>query len=44
MVEERRDVPDETVVEELLRGYRIGERLLRASMVKVARHPAESEM
>jgi molecular chaperone GrpE len=44
MVEERRDVPDETVVEELLRGYRIGDRLLRASMVKVARHPAESEM
>ena len=40
LVEERGDVPDETVVDELQRGYRIGERLLRASMVKVARHPA----
>jgi len=44
MVEEREDVPDETVVEELLRGYRLGDRLLRASMVKVARQPAEAEM
>ncbi|MGI5843534.1 MAG: nucleotide exchange factor GrpE [Candidatus Xenobium sp.] len=44
MVEERSDLPDETVVEEFLRGYQIGDRLLRASMVKVARHPAESEI
>ena len=35
-------MPDETVVQELQRGYRIAERLLRASMVKVARNPAGS--
>ena len=33
--------PD-TVVEELARGYRIGERLLRPAMVKVAARPGES--
>jgi molecular chaperone GrpE len=33
--------PD-TVVEELTRGYRIGERLLRPAMVKVAARPRES--
>lgn len=42
LTEEREDVPDETVVQELQRGYRIAERLLRASMVKVARNPAGS--
>ena len=41
LVEQREDVPDETVVEELQRGYRVRERLLRPSWVKVARHPAE---
>lgn len=38
--EERADVPAGTVVEELVSGYRIGDRLLRAAMVKLARAPA----
>ncbi len=42
LVEQRADVPDETVVEELQRGYLVGERLLRPSWVKVARHPEEA--
>ncbi len=44
LVEAREDLPDETVVEEFLRGYRIGERLLRPSTVKVARQPGEAGM
>ncbi|HXE73344.1 MAG TPA: nucleotide exchange factor GrpE [Candidatus Nitrosotenuis sp.] len=40
MTEERQDVPDETIVEELQKGYKMGERVLRPSRVKVARHPA----
>lgn len=39
LVEERDDLPDETVSMELKKGYRIGDRLLRPSMVKVARKP-----
>ena len=42
LTDEREDVPDETVVEELQKGYRIGERLLRPSMVKVARNAGPS--
>jgi molecular chaperone GrpE len=38
MGEERDDVEVDTVVEELQRGYRIGERVIRPAMVKVA-HP-----
>lgn len=40
LTEEREDVPDETVVEEFRRGYLVGDRLLRPSQVKVARHPS----
>lgn len=38
MVEERDDVPDQSIVQELQRGYKLGDRVLRASMVKVARN------
>ena len=37
MVEERDDLPDQSIVSELLKGYRLGERVMRASMVKVSR-------
>jgi molecular chaperone GrpE len=33
------DAPDNTVVEELQRGYKLKDRLLRPSMVRVARNP-----
>jgi len=36
---DRSDVPDHQVIEELLRGYRLKDRLLRPAMVKVARNP-----
>jgi molecular chaperone GrpE len=36
---ETAEVPDQHVVEELQRGYRIKERLLRPAMVRVARNP-----
>lgn len=39
MVEEREDLPDETISAELKKGYSCGERVLRPSMVKVARQP-----
>jgi molecular chaperone GrpE (heat shock protein) len=35
-VEETEDFPPQTISAELLRGYRIGEKVIRASMVKVA--------
>lgn len=35
------DVPDHEVIEELQRGYKIKDRLLRPSMVKVARNPGK---
>jgi molecular chaperone GrpE len=38
MTEDRNDVPDQTIVAELQKGYKIGDRLLRASLVKVARN------
>jgi molecular chaperone GrpE len=34
--ERREDLPQNTIIEELLRGYRVGETVIRASMVKVA--------
>jgi molecular chaperone GrpE len=34
--EQRDDVKSNTIIEELLRGYRVGETVIRASMVKVA--------
>ncbi|HZQ91248.1 MAG TPA: nucleotide exchange factor GrpE [Terriglobales bacterium] len=36
---ERSDVPDHQVIEELQRGYRLKDRLLRPAMVRVARNP-----
>lgn len=36
-VEENKDIPNNTVMEELKPGYMLGERLLRPSMVKVSR-------
>lgn len=35
------DVPDHTVLEELQRGYKFKDRLLRPAMVRVARHPSK---
>ena len=42
MVEERDDVPDQSIVMELQKGYKMGDRVLRPSMVKVARNPQAS--
>lgn len=36
------EVPPNTIVEELLRGYRIGDRVIRHSMVKVSEPPVEA--
>ncbi|MEW6278499.1 MAG: nucleotide exchange factor GrpE [Candidatus Eremiobacterota bacterium] len=49
MLEERADLPDQSIVQELQRGYRMGERVLRPSLVKVAsntnpKDPPGSEM
>jgi molecular chaperone GrpE len=41
-VEERDDVAENTVVEVMLPGYRLGERLLRPAMVKVSKAPSAS--
>lgn len=38
-VEERTDVPANTITEEMLRGYRIGNKVIRHSMVKVTTAP-----
>jgi molecular chaperone GrpE len=40
--EESRDLPEDTVVTELRRGYRIHDRVVRPALVKVARRPAAS--
>ncbi|REJ77720.1 MAG: nucleotide exchange factor GrpE [Acidobacteria bacterium] len=37
------DVPPKTVIEELIRGYKIGEKVIRPSMVKVSEAPYEPE-
>ena len=39
-VVETTEEPEETVMEELRKGYTLGDRLLRAAMVRVARRPA----
>jgi molecular chaperone GrpE len=39
MQEERSDVPPMTVIDELVKGYAIGDRLLRASVVRVSKAP-----
>lgn len=41
--EERSDVPDETVLQELQAGWRLYERVLRPARVKVARNPSSGE-
>ena len=38
---EREDVPDHQVVEEIRRGYKVRERLLRPAMVRVAHNPKQ---
>ena len=38
MVEEREDLPDETIADVFTVGYRCGDRVIRPSMVKVARN------
>lgn len=40
---EREDVPDHQVIEEIRRGYRIKERLLRPALVKVASNPGQTK-
>lgn len=40
---ERSDVPDHQVIEEVRRGYRIRERLLRPALVRVANNPQAKE-
>ena len=42
MVEERDDVPDQSIVMELQKGYKMGDRVLRPSMVKVARNASQA--
>ncbi len=37
------EYPDNTVVEELQKGYMMDEKVIRPSMVKVARSPKEAE-
>lgn len=36
------DYPDNAVIEELQKGYTLGEKVIRPSMVKVARHPSDA--
>jgi molecular chaperone GrpE len=40
---EREDLPDHTVAEEIRKGYRIRERLLRPAMVRVVSNPKQTE-
>ena len=42
-VEERSDVPENRVVQEMLPGYRYNERVIRPAMVKVARAPSAQQ-
>jgi molecular chaperone GrpE len=42
MQEQTDEYPDEHIMEEMQRGYRLGERILRPSMVKVASNPNQS--
>ena len=40
---ERDDLPDQSVAEEIRRGYRIRERLLRPAMVRIVSNPKQTE-
>ncbi len=40
---ERQDVPDHQVIDEVRRGYRIKERLLRPALVRIASNPSQKE-
>lgn len=40
--EERDDVPDQHILETLQKGYRLGQNVLRASLVKVASNPGKA--
>jgi molecular chaperone GrpE len=40
---ERHDVPDQQVVDEVRRGYRIKDRLLRPALVRIASNPLQKE-
>lgn len=40
--EERDDVPDQQILETLQKGYRLGQNVLRASLVKVASNPGNA--
>ena len=40
---ERQDVPDQQVIDEVRRGYRIKERLLRPALVRIASNPSQKE-
>lgn len=42
MREDTEDYPDNTVIEELQKGYVLGDKVIRPSMVKVARHPSDT--
>jgi len=42
--EETSDYPDNLVIDEVQRGYRLGERVLRPALVRVANNPADSTM
>jgi molecular chaperone GrpE len=37
------EYPDNAIVEEFQKGYTLGDKVIRPSMVKVARHPSEAE-
>jgi molecular chaperone GrpE len=40
---ERPDLPDHQVIDEVRRGYRIRERLLRPALVRISKNPNVSE-
>lgn len=40
---ERQDLPDQQVIDEVRRGYRIKERLLRPALVRIASNPSQKE-
>ena len=40
---EREDLPDHSIAEEIRKGYRIRERLLRPAMVRIVSNPKQTE-
>jgi molecular chaperone GrpE len=40
---EREDLPDHSIAEEIRKGYRIRERLLRPAMVRIVSNPKQAE-